>query len=1503
VDLAGEWRFATGDDPRRAEPAFDDSEWDRVGAPALWDDFGYADYDGYGWYRRRFTAPAPAATVPLLMDIGGVDDDDWVYLNGRLIGQGKGCYQRRLYRVPAGVVRAGKNLIAVRIFDGAMGGGLAVGPITLGEETLGDRIELTSCRIEPPAVGQAEMALALELKNKTAQAQVVALNGALTDYLQRPLGDVAGQLRLPPGATGSHRLSFRGGECTDYRLALSLSQGDDRWETFRYLQADALAGPRRTWLLSGQWGFLPADDLRRPPQGTWQEITVPTAGWGGWPGKEHSAWFRRTVPVPAQVGGQRLRLRFEAVAYRCDVYLNGQRVGEHLGGFEPFWVDITAAARPGADNELLVGVTDWTAGLKPGTPVPPDPEQLPDGAMLLPFGTRAQATRGIWQDVYLVAHGPVAVEESRITTSVSRGELAVRLRVRNHGDGPRDVALRPTVMDAGRPVFALDERRVTVPSGATVEVEWQRPWADAKLWWPHDPHLYDLRADVRISGAASDLSDTRFGFREFRIDGKDYRLNGRILRLRGLVCSPQGASREAIRDYFITGMAQTHFTLVRNHMGPRPAYYYDIADEVGMGLKDESAFYCAASSYALTDDGFWRNMAAHVDGMVRRSWNHPSVCVWSAENEILHCGGSATPGADARIFDLGQRMAALDPTRPIEYEGDGDLRGRAATINIHYPREFGCHDHNLWPNDAWWLGHEGNDRWPQDLVWKGDKPLIMGEFCYFPYSRPPGGVSIFVGDAAYESRDIERQAHGMGVRFICEGARWAGVAGLNPWVGEAIYGERCLTPIAAIIREWDHSYWAGERVPRHLLVLNDTPHEEALELVVAVMRGETAVDRWSGSRTLAPGGRWELTVDLRMPQEPGRYMLVARVKRGQEVVYTEERALLVARKEPLRAPQGLAVAVFDPAGKSAQRLSAAGVSAKPLAELTTDSLAGIGLLIIGQETWAADQTAGEACLPAFVAAGGKVLVLAQSALPKWLPSGVRVDTGRGATMSYPRAPGHPLLEGMDFGGRDLCWWRGDHLVARSLLRKPQTGSFRVIAEAGGRGGLLWSPLLELPAGRGWWLLCQYLVDEKLESEPAARRLLRNALTYAAAYQPPAEAHVALLASPAFADYLTSLGLPADRLEAGATAQQLGAYQLVIVEAEALTGELATFLRAFAEGGGTVWLHCPQPGKEEAIRALTPAFERFGSANTKGHVAKLVHDGLASGLSNSDLFWYREDCWYDDWEGRGTGLIDEPCATQCVLDKTATVYARPAALAEVAAGRGRVVVDSLRLAEAAPAVADKARRIGAILLTNLGVALGGRESPQAYRQEPLDLRPWLTTALRDEVAGDGRGGWTDQGENDLRSLPTGRQTLGGVSFDVADGCLALRSATHLTQGPARVEGIRVGARCDALFFLHAAAWATGGGGTIATCRVRYQDGQEQEVAMVDGANVGDWWHPEDLPLAQVAWRGANPAHESVGLFCCTWRNPRPAVPVATLSLAGGEADAVYLLVAITRGERR
>lgn len=138
--ITGTWRFRTGDDLAYADPGFDDSVWETITVPGAWEDAGRAEYDGFAWYRVRFTLPALATTnsrtrgdEDVWLDLGRLDDADETFVNGTRVGQtgafppdhrGDALAYRR-YRVPASVLnRGGENVLAVRAYDAAGRGGL-----------------------------------------------------------------------------------------------------------------------------------------------------------------------------------------------------------------------------------------------------------------------------------------------------------------------------------------------------------------------------------------------------------------------------------------------------------------------------------------------------------------------------------------------------------------------------------------------------------------------------------------------------------------------------------------------------------------------------------------------------------------------------------------------------------------------------------------------------------------------------------------------------------------------------------------------------------------------------------------------------------------------------------------------------------------------------------------------------------------------------------------------------------------------------------------------------------------------------------------------------------------------------------------------------------------------------------------------------------------------------------------------------------------------------------
>jgi hypothetical protein len=142
--LAGNWKIKTGDDSRWKEPAFDDGEWRTIPVPSFWETQGLKGYDGFAWYRYRFQAPLRLEGEKLILLVGKIDDLDEVYLNGELVGKtgtirsSRGSdvsdeyLELRAYTLLPGKLKFGTdNIIAVRVLDNMLQGGIYDGPLGL----------------------------------------------------------------------------------------------------------------------------------------------------------------------------------------------------------------------------------------------------------------------------------------------------------------------------------------------------------------------------------------------------------------------------------------------------------------------------------------------------------------------------------------------------------------------------------------------------------------------------------------------------------------------------------------------------------------------------------------------------------------------------------------------------------------------------------------------------------------------------------------------------------------------------------------------------------------------------------------------------------------------------------------------------------------------------------------------------------------------------------------------------------------------------------------------------------------------------------------------------------------------------------------------------------------------------------------------------------------------------------------------------------------------------
>jgi hypothetical protein len=143
INLGGKWKFKTGENKAWRAAEFDDSAWKEINVPSEWENEGYVNYDGYAWYRKKFTFPSGFMTENLYLSLGKIDDEDDVYFNGVHIGSvfdlkkdkeyrraGYEYNARRIYKIPEHAInKKGVNVISVRVYDGQLRGGIYEGPI------------------------------------------------------------------------------------------------------------------------------------------------------------------------------------------------------------------------------------------------------------------------------------------------------------------------------------------------------------------------------------------------------------------------------------------------------------------------------------------------------------------------------------------------------------------------------------------------------------------------------------------------------------------------------------------------------------------------------------------------------------------------------------------------------------------------------------------------------------------------------------------------------------------------------------------------------------------------------------------------------------------------------------------------------------------------------------------------------------------------------------------------------------------------------------------------------------------------------------------------------------------------------------------------------------------------------------------------------------------------------------------------------------------------------
>ena len=1026
-----------------------------------------------------------------------------------------------------------------------------------------------------------------------------------------------------------------------------------------------LAASAAAWetSLDGTWEGCFRETASAPgPDARWTPIVVPSLI-DRIEGKSF-LWCRRSFDTPAEAAGKRLFLRVGASRFVTTVLVNGTEMGSHYGGWEPFELEITDACRPEGTNELLVRVQDVTGVIAEDMSGKRPPRGVryidqADDSVMAPVGSRYTYV-GIWQPVTLFTRDDVFVDDVFVKTSVRNRSIEVDYTIRNLAAETKTVTVTSEVLEG----VSLGRRTLSVPAGASSTVTLSALWREPRLWGPEDPHLYHLVTRLSEGSESRDVVDTRFGFREFWTEGDKLILNGTPMNFLATAGHPRGSldgalSKPSALDFY-RRIREAGCVAMRLHANLWPKTWYEAADEVGMPLVIESALFCYARAYALSNDAFWNNYHDHLRAILKDHRNHPSIVMISLENEILHCGGNRVPETEHRLAEAGRLVKRLDPTRPILYDGDGDPEGVADVVNLHYPLDFDRR--NLWPDAGYWLesGMEVSG-WPRTFFdWDRTKPLYFGEFLHLQHYREADPYSVLIGNDAYQGHDRAMAlAKAAAWEMQIEAYRACGVSGMCPWTltetGEFPSDDnpryravkRAYEKNAAFVREYDARFFSGERVARTVHVYNDTLHPATLALDWKLLDDRSVVDSGRERFDLEPAGRQQVTIAPTMPEveQPSPVRLSLTVLRDGKPVYESQKRYRVYPRRPLDVPEGLRLALYEGQDRTLSRaLADAGVTPLRVGDLA--DLPEAHVLLIGPHALdglkpsdgppvVGGPAGPRQALADFVWSGGSVVVLEQASYDHGLFPATLVD--RGATIAFERMP---ALDGQEpkadergagddeagsfaaqRGPSPLCFWRGDHVVLRKAIAKPSQGRFRTLVDSGGPQGLVYVGALELPEGRGRYLLSQLAIGEKLNDEPMAQITLERLLRRAGS---PTEAPVSLAVveeNRPLTDRVRDLD--ASFTDVSGRLGQVDLAEFGVLLAETDSSEVARHqgkIREFVEAGGRVILHGGSPRGIAAIQALfpEPLFAQRGSA-VPARISR--PDPAIDGLSNQELYWY------------------------------------------------------------------------------------------------------------------------------------------------------------------------------------------------------------------------------------------------------------------------------------------
>ncbi len=435
--------------------------------------------------------------------------------------------------------------------------------------------------------------------------------------------------------------------------------------------------------LNGLWQYKIQEKGAKAPSDFDGEILVPFAiesalsGVGKNVGHENEMWYRTTFDAKKS-RNEKVLLHFGAVDWEAEVFVNGKSVGTHQGGYTPFSFDITDALKGTRNNELVVRVWD-----------PTDEGPQPRGKQVnRPHGIWYTPVTGIWQTVWTEIVPSSHIVSIKNTPDVDAGTLTVETTVKGVQTGQK-VRVKALANDQ-----VVAEKEVEVGSAAVLSI------ADAQLWAPGNPFLYDLEVSLVKGNRVADKVD---GYAAMRKISMELDKNGvqRMLLNNEFVFQygpldqgwwPDGlytAPNEEALVFDIKKTQEMGFNMIRKHVKVEPARWYYHCDQMGMLVWQDMPNGDHGNQWnprpGIVGAGTEKERTPESEAIFKKEWkeimdanyNFPSIIVWVPFNEAW---------GQFKTVENVNWTVEYDPSRLVNGASGGNFHPAGQIMDLHnYP--------------------------------------------------------------------------------------------------------------------------------------------------------------------------------------------------------------------------------------------------------------------------------------------------------------------------------------------------------------------------------------------------------------------------------------------------------------------------------------------------------------------------------------------------------------------------------------------------------------------------------------------------------------------------------------------------------------------------------------------------------------------------------------------------------------------------------------------------